>query len=89
MPRPVAIPPRAAPPGGDGRAAHAAVVAAAGAGNLLSHPAQRVYREALAFSVLGTLAPIGVVRSAIRVVRVRRFQHAPVMPEFIAEYKTR
>jgi alkylation response protein AidB-like acyl-CoA dehydrogenase len=35
-----------------GRAAHAAVVGAAGAGNLLGHPAQRVYREALAFSVL-------------------------------------
>jgi hypothetical protein len=35
-----------------GRAAHAAVIAAAGAGNLAGHPAQRVYREALAFSVL-------------------------------------
>jgi len=35
-----------------GRAAHAAVVGAAGAGNLMTHPAQRVYREALAFSVL-------------------------------------
>jgi len=35
-----------------GRAAHAAVLAAAGAGNLMTHPAQRVYREALAFSVL-------------------------------------
>lgn len=46
-------------------------------------------RIALAFSVLGTLAPIGVVRSAIRVVRLRRFRHAPVMPEFVAEYKTR
>jgi hypothetical protein len=45
-------------------------------------------RVALAFRVLGTLAPISVVRSAIRVVRFRRFRHAPVMPEFIAEYKT-
>ncbi|RPH37461.1 MAG: cobalamin biosynthesis protein CobD, partial [Planctomycetota bacterium] len=35
-----------------GRTTHAAVVAAAGAGNLITHPAQRVYREALAFSVL-------------------------------------
>jgi hypothetical protein len=25
---------------------------------------------------------------AIRVVRLRRFRHAPVMPEFTAEYKT-
>jgi len=41
-----------------GRAAHAAVIAAAGAGNLRSHPAQRVYREALAFSVLALLPPI-------------------------------
>jgi alkylation response protein AidB-like acyl-CoA dehydrogenase len=41
-----------------GRAAHAAVVAAAGAGNLMSHAAQRVYREALAFSVLALSAPI-------------------------------
>lgn len=41
-----------------GRAAHAAVLAAAGAGNLTSHPAQRVYREALAFSVLALSPPI-------------------------------
>lgn len=41
-----------------GRAAHAAVVAAAGAGNQMSHPAQRVYREALAFSVLALSPPI-------------------------------
>lgn len=41
-----------------GRAAHAAVLAAAGAGNLTTHPAQRVYREALAFSVLALLPPI-------------------------------
>ena len=41
-----------------GRAAHAAVVAAAGAGNVMGHPAQRVYREALAFSVLALLPPI-------------------------------
>ena len=41
-----------------GRAAHAAVVAAAGAGNLMGHPAQRVYREALAFSVLALSPPI-------------------------------
>lgn len=41
-----------------GRAAHAAVIAAAGAGNVMTHPAQRVYREALAFSVLALLPPI-------------------------------
>jgi len=41
-----------------GRAAHAAVLAAAGAGNVAGHPAQRVYREALAFSVLALSPPI-------------------------------
>jgi alkylation response protein AidB-like acyl-CoA dehydrogenase len=41
-----------------GRTAHAAVIAAAGAGNLLTHAAQRVYREALAFSVLALSPPI-------------------------------
>ncbi len=41
-----------------GRCAHAAVVASAGAGNLMDHPAQRVYREALAFSVLAINRPI-------------------------------
>jgi len=41
-----------------GRTTHAAVVGAAGAGNLMSHPAQRVYREALAFSVLALSPPI-------------------------------
>lgn len=41
-----------------GRITHAAVIAAAGAGNLLTHPAQRVYREALAFSVLALSPPI-------------------------------
>jgi hypothetical protein len=46
-------------------------------------------RVAFPFRVLGALAPIGVVRSAIRVVRLRRFRHAPVMPEFSAGYKTR
>ncbi len=35
-----------------GRAAHAAVLAAAGRGNVVPHAAQRVWREALAFSVL-------------------------------------
>lgn len=41
-----------------GRCAHAAVVAWAGAGNLATHPAQRVWREALAFSVLALTPPI-------------------------------
>jgi hypothetical protein len=40
-----------------GRTTHAAVVAAAGAGNLMVAPAQRVYREALAFSVLALSPP--------------------------------
>jgi hypothetical protein len=44
---------------------------------------------ALALGLLGTLAPIGIIRSAIRIVRLRRLRHAAVMPEFIAEYKTR
>ncbi len=33
------------------RCAHAAIVASAGAANALSHPAQRIYREAIVFSV--------------------------------------
>lgn len=41
-----------------GRAAHAAVIASAGAGNVVPHPAQRIYREALAFSVLALTDPI-------------------------------
>jgi alkylation response protein AidB-like acyl-CoA dehydrogenase len=40
------------------RAAHAAVVAWAGAANRREHPAQRVYREALAFSVLALTPPL-------------------------------
>ena len=36
-----------------GRCAHAAVVASSGAGNSMEHPAQRVYREVLIFTVLG------------------------------------
>jgi alkylation response protein AidB-like acyl-CoA dehydrogenase len=35
------------------RCAHAAVVVSAGAANSLNHPAQRIYREALLFSVAG------------------------------------
>ena len=35
------------------RCAHAGVIASKGAANILNHPAQRVYREALAFSVFG------------------------------------
>ena len=35
------------------RCAHAAVIVSKGAANVLDHPAQRVYREALAFSVFG------------------------------------
>jgi len=40
------------------RCAHAAVVASSGQGNSVSHPAQRVYREALVFSVLAQTKPI-------------------------------
>ena len=35
-----------------GRCAHGAIISAAGRGNLADHAAQRVYREALAFTVL-------------------------------------
>jgi alkylation response protein AidB-like acyl-CoA dehydrogenase len=53
-----------------GRASHAAVVAASGAGNLMSHPAQRVYREALAFSVLALSPPIQT--AALDVLTIQR-----------------
>jgi len=44
---------------------------------------------AIALRVLGALPPVGVIRSTIRVVRLGRFRHAAVMPESIAQYKTR
>jgi len=44
---------------------------------------------ALALRFLGAFAPIRVARSTIRGVRLGRFRHAAVMPEFIASYKTR
>ena len=40
------------------RCAHAAVTASSGAANSLSHPAQRVYREALVYTVSAQTAPI-------------------------------
>lgn len=40
------------------RCAHAAIVASSGASNSLTHPAQRVYREALVFSVSAQTTPI-------------------------------
>lgn len=40
------------------RCAHAAVVASSGASNSLGHPAQRVFREALVFSVTAQTGPI-------------------------------
>ncbi|MEO0867412.1 MAG: acyl-CoA dehydrogenase family protein [Cyanobacteria bacterium J06642_11] len=40
------------------RCAHAAVIVSRGAANLAHHPAQRVYREALAFSVSGQSTPV-------------------------------
>jgi alkylation response protein AidB-like acyl-CoA dehydrogenase len=41
-----------------GRAAHAAIAASSGAGNSMSHAAQRVYREALVFTVSAQTTPI-------------------------------
>jgi alkylation response protein AidB-like acyl-CoA dehydrogenase len=41
-----------------GRSAHAAVAASSGAGNSFAHPAQRVYREALVFTVSAQTIPI-------------------------------
>jgi alkylation response protein AidB-like acyl-CoA dehydrogenase len=41
-----------------GRCAMAAIVAASGAGNRMDHPAQRIYRETLAFAVLALTTPI-------------------------------
>jgi len=41
-----------------GRCAHAAVAASGGQGNSAQHPAQRVYREALVFTVLAQTVPI-------------------------------
>ena len=44
---------------------------------------------ALALRFLSALTPVGVIRSTSRVVRLGRFRHAEVMPEFLAPYKTR
>jgi hypothetical protein len=44
---------------------------------------------AIALGILSPFAPIGVIRSTIRVVRLGRLRHAAVMPEFTAQYKTR
>jgi len=40
------------------RCAHAAVTASSGAANSLSHPAQRIYREALVYTVSAQTTPI-------------------------------
>lgn len=40
------------------RCAHAAVIVSRGAANVLDHPAQRIYRESLAFSVFGQTTPV-------------------------------
>jgi hypothetical protein len=53
---------------------------------LVTLPSQRL---ALAFRVVGTLAPVDLYRSAIRIAWLRRFWHAAVMPEFCERYKTR
>jgi hypothetical protein len=44
---------------------------------------------AIALGILSPFAPLGVIRSTIRVVRLGRLRHAAVMPEFIEQYKTR
>ena len=44
---------------------------------------------ALALRLFRSLAPVSVVRLAIRVVGLRPLRHAAVMPEFTVEYKTR
>lgn len=41
-----------------GRCAHAAVIASSGAGNSMKHAAQRIYREAIVFSVSAQTEPI-------------------------------
>ena len=58
---------------------------------LVTLPSQRLalstQRLALAFRVFGTLAPVELCRSAIRLARLRRLRHAAVMPEFADRYK--
>jgi hypothetical protein len=44
---------------------------------------------ALAFRVFGTLSPVNLCRSSIRIAWRRRLRHAAVMPEFGDRYKTR
>jgi hypothetical protein len=44
---------------------------------------------ALALRLLRSPAPVGIIRSIVRVVGLRPLRHAAVMPEFTAEYKTR
>jgi hypothetical protein len=53
---------------------------------LVTLPSQRL---ALAFRVFGTLTPVDLCRSAIRIAWLRRLRHAAVMPEFAEQYKTR
>lgn len=50
------------------RFAHAAVISGRGGANLMDHPAQRVYREALAFSVFGQTTDV-MTASLARLVR--------------------
>jgi hypothetical protein len=60
---------------------------------LVTLPSQRLVlssqRLALAFRVFGSLAPVDLCRSAIRIAWFRRPRHAAVMPEFAERYKTR
>ncbi len=58
------------------RCAHAAVVASSGAANSLDHPAQRVYREALMFTVSGQT-------TAVMAATLARLTHASVPVSFV------
>jgi alkylation response protein AidB-like acyl-CoA dehydrogenase len=57
------------------RCAHAAVTASSGQANLLNHPAQRIYREALVFTVTGQTPAI---MEATLARLTRDFQAAPL-----------
>lgn len=55
------------------RCAHAAVVVSRGAATALSHPAQRIYREALAFSVFGQTT--AVMEATLSQITQPSYQH--------------
>lgn len=59
------------------RCAHAAVTVSRGAANYTSHPAQRIYREALAFTVFGQ-TPVILEATLARLIRPEYAQASPV-----------